>query len=99
MCYYLNVQFQGQRVKQKGLSDTHYIHFWSPCESNIPRISRSTTRQSPSWEANDNSPNRQIFLILIIVQLGQASLATLEGGSTVAEAVVTVLCTPDDGCR
>jgi len=29
----------------------------------------------------------------------QASLATLEGGScTVPEAVVTVLCTPDDGC-
>ena len=27
------------------------------------------------------------------------SLATLEGGScTVPEAVVTVLCTPDDGC-
>jgi len=26
-------------------------------------------------------------------------LATLEGGSyTVPEAVVTVLCTPDDGC-
>ena len=31
-------------------------------------------------------------------QRGQASLATLEGGScTVPEAVVTVLCTPDDG--
>jgi len=33
------------------------------------------------------------------LQRGQASLATLEGGSwTVPEAVVTVLCTPDDGC-
>jgi len=32
-------------------------------------------------------------------QRGQASLATLEGGSrTVPEAVVTVLCTLDDGC-
>ena len=31
--------------------------------------------------------------------LPQASLATLEGGScTVPEAVVTVLCNPDDGC-
>jgi len=30
----------------------------------------------------------------------QTSLATLEGGScTVPEAVVTVLCTPDDGCN
>jgi len=29
----------------------------------------------------------------------QRGLATLEGGScTVSEAVVTVLCTPDDGC-
>jgi len=33
------------------------------------------------------------------VQLPPSSLATLEGGScTVPEAVVTVLCTPDDGC-
>ena len=33
------------------------------------------------------------------LQRGQASLNTLEGGScTVPEAVVTVLCTPDDGC-
>jgi len=33
------------------------------------------------------------------LQRGQASLATLEGGScTVPEAVVTVLCNPDDGC-
>jgi len=33
------------------------------------------------------------------VQRGKASLAMLEGGScTTPEAVVTVLCTPDDGC-
>ena len=33
------------------------------------------------------------------LQSGQVSLATLEEGScTVPEAVVTVLCTPDDGC-
>jgi len=33
------------------------------------------------------------------LQSGQASLDTLEGGScTVPEAIVTVLCTPDDGC-
>ena len=33
------------------------------------------------------------------LQRGQASLATLEGGSwTLPEAVVTVLCTPVDGC-
>ena len=33
------------------------------------------------------------------LQSGQVNLATLEGGScTVPEAVVTVLCTPDDDC-
>ena len=33
------------------------------------------------------------------LQRGQTSLATLEGGScTVPETVVTVLCTPNDGC-
>ena len=33
------------------------------------------------------------------LQRGQASSTTLYGGSsTVPEAVVTVLCTPDDGC-
>jgi len=33
------------------------------------------------------------------VQLPHSNVATLEGGScTVPEAVVTVLCTPDDGC-
>ena len=33
------------------------------------------------------------------LQRGEASLATLQGGScTVPEAVVTVLCTPDNGC-
>jgi len=39
------------------------------------------------------------FCAAISLQRGQASLATLEGGScTVPEAVVTVLCTADDGC-
>ena len=33
------------------------------------------------------------------VQLPPSNVATLkEGSCTVAEAVVTVLCTPDDGC-
>ena len=33
------------------------------------------------------------------LQRGQATLATLEGGScTAPEVVVTVLCTPGDGC-
>ena len=36
--------------------------------------------------------------LFIILQV-HSSLATLEGGScTVPEAVVTVLCSPDDGC-
>ena len=39
----------------------------------------------------------RIFCAATSLQRGQ--LATLEGGScTVPEAVVTVLCTPDDGC-
>jgi len=39
-----------------------------------------------------------IFCAVTSLQRGQASLATLEGGScTVPEAVVAVLCTPDDG--
>ena len=39
------------------------------------------------------------FCAATSLQRGQASLATLEGGScTVPEAVVTVLCTPDYGC-
>jgi len=41
-------------------------------------------------------------LVIFFVQLPpskMATLATLEGGScTVPESVVTVLCTPDDGC-
>ena len=41
-------------------------------------------------------------LVIFFVQLppcNVAKLATLEGGRfTVPEAVVTVLCTPDDGC-
>jgi len=37
---------------------------------------------------------------ITFLQRGHTILATLEGGScTVPEAVVTVLCTPDDGCR
>jgi len=40
-----------------------------------------------------------IFCAATSLHRGQASLATVEGGScTVPEAVVTVLCTPDDGC-
>ena len=40
-----------------------------------------------------------VFCAATSLQNGQASLATLEGGScTVPEAVVTVLCTPVDGC-
>ena len=40
-----------------------------------------------------------IFCAATPLKRGQVSLATLEGGScTVPEAVVTVLCTPDDGC-
>ena len=40
-----------------------------------------------------------IFCAATSLQHGQASLATLEGGScTIPEAVVTVLCTPDDEC-
>jgi len=40
-----------------------------------------------------------IFCAATSLQRGQASLATLEGGScTVPEAVVTVWCTPDDRC-
>jgi len=40
-----------------------------------------------------------IFCAATPLQCGQASLAMLEGGScTVPEAVVTVLCTPDDVC-
>jgi len=42
-----------------------------------------------------------IFCAPTSFQRGQASLATLEGGSctwAVPEAVVTVLCAPDDGC-
>jgi len=39
------------------------------------------------------------FCAATFVQRGQASLATLERGSwEVREAVVIVLCTPDDGC-
>ena len=41
-------------------------------------------------------------LVIFFVQLppsNVANLATFEGGScTVPEAVVTVLCTPDEGC-
>jgi len=40
-----------------------------------------------------------IFCAATSLQHGQATVATLEGGGcTVPEAVVTVLCTPDDGC-
>ena len=40
-----------------------------------------------------------IFCAATSLQRGQASMATLEGGScTVPEAVVTVLCTPQNGC-
>ena len=40
-----------------------------------------------------------IFCASTSLHRGQASLATLEGASfTVPETVVTVLCTPDDGC-
>ena len=40
-----------------------------------------------------------IFCAATSLQRGQASLAAMEGGGcTVPEAVVTVLCTPDDGC-
>jgi len=40
-----------------------------------------------------------IFCTATSLQRGQATVATLEGGScTVPEAVLTVLCTPDDGC-
>jgi len=40
-----------------------------------------------------------IFCAATSLQRDRASLATLEGGScTVPEAVVTVLCTRDDGC-
>ena len=40
-----------------------------------------------------------IFCAATSLQSSQASLATLEGGScTVPEAVLTVLCNPDDGC-
>jgi len=40
-----------------------------------------------------------IFCAATSPQRGQSSLATLGGGScTVPGAVVTVLCTPDDGC-
>ena len=39
------------------------------------------------------------FCAAASLQRGQASLATLEGGRCmVPEAVVTVLCTPDNGC-
>jgi len=39
------------------------------------------------------------FCAATSLQNGQASLATLGGGScTVSEAVITVLCIPDDGC-
>ena len=45
------------------------------------------------------SGNGHIFCAATTLQRGQASLATLEGGScTVPETVVTVLCTPDGGC-
>jgi len=45
------------------------------------------------------APSRNSLRAATSLQRGQASLATLEGGScTVPEAVVTVLCTPDDGC-
>jgi len=40
-----------------------------------------------------------IYYAATSLQCGQASLATLKGGScTVPEAVITILCTPDDGC-
>jgi len=39
-----------------------------------------------------------IFCATTSLQRGQASFATLEGGSGVPDAVVEVLCTPDDGC-
>jgi len=40
-----------------------------------------------------------IFCATASLQRGHVNLATLEGGScTVPEAVVTVLCTPDDWC-
>ena len=40
-----------------------------------------------------------IFCASTSLQRGQANLNTLEGGSCIVpEAVVTVLCTPDDGC-
>ena len=48
--------------------------------------------------------HKAVYLLLCKFTLhvdgvNQASLATLEGGScTVPEAVVTVLCTPNDGC-
>ena len=45
------------------------------------------------------SGNGHIFCAAASFQRSQACLATLEGGSCkVLEAVVTVLCTPDDGC-
>jgi len=48
---------------------------------------------------NTASGTGHIFCAATSFQHGQASLATLEGcNCTVPEAVVTVLCTPDDGC-
>ena len=48
---------------------------------------------------NTASGTGHIFRAATSLQRGHVSWATLEGGScTVPEAVVTVLCTPDDGC-
>ena len=63
------------------------------CFNNCP--TRCNIKQSIYYSAS----SLHIFCAATCLQSGQVNLATLEGGScTVPEAVVTVLCTPDDGC-
>jgi len=72
--------------------------YYSACSLYMFRV--STT---PIIRSTQNCNYSLRYCAAISLQRGQASLATLEGGSCiknrpVPEAVVTVLCTPGDEC-
>ena len=59
----------------------------------------STTPTARSTQSCNYSLRYWSYFLCMYLLPTQPSLTTLEGGScTVSEAVVTVLCTPDDGC-
>ena len=72
--------------------------YYSACSLYMFRVSTTPIIRS-TQTVTTASGTDLIFCASTSIQCGQASLATLVGGRrTVPEAVVTGLCTPDDGC-